>query len=439
MKSAIGRAHFLVPFIVFAITAGGASCPAQSIMQNRGGSDLLQLPKLCMPVSYRHASSTATINTKITMLGDRYHEVNEALSGWDETGVPLVGRFNGRWEPVPCGDDTGLFYIVPLLARKAGWSADRSLNLFLFGVLILSATTGLAGLWLNASGVRQLILAIVPISVGVYLSYRMGDVYVIQGSVVLMLIPWLLYSLRTGVRSWLRFLIIVMSGIALGFAEWVRTQSASPVLVFFAVLVCFSHLQRSLKIFLSVTLLVGMSLPLLYAQLPLHDRDRFLVTNRPGYRGSLNHHVLWHTAYLGLSYLTNPYVPAWRDSVAADYVQAIDPTTIYGGEEYDALLQSRVEEIVHRHPRFIFDTVAAKCGVLACMLLLYINVALAAAILCPKPLAMELAFWLGMAFGALPGIVAIPVAQFVLGMIVLGLYYWYYSITFYLAARQRSA
>jgi hypothetical protein len=211
------------------------------------------------------------------------------------------------------------------------------------------------------------------------------------------------------------------------------------VLVFFAVLVCFSDLRRSLKVLLSVTLLAGMSLPLLYAQFPLHDRDRFLAANRPGYRGSLNHHVIWHTAYLGLGYLTNPYVPAWRDSVAADYVQAIDPTTIYGGEDYDALLRSRVEEIAHRHPMFVFDTVAAKCGVLTCMLLLYINIALAAAILCPKPVGVELAFWLAMAFGALPGIVAIPVPQYVLGMIVLGLYYWYYSISFYLAVRQRSA
>ena len=183
------------------------------------------------------------------MLGDRYHEVNEAQSGWNETGIPLVGRLNGRWEPVPCGDDTGLFYLVPLLARETGWSADRSLDLFPVWVLVVSAATGLAGLWLRrCPEFGNESLHLFRSSLGAYLSYRMGDVYVIQGSVVLMLIPWLVYSLKTGVRSWRRFLIVFLSGIILGLAQWMRTQSGSPVLVFFAVLVCFSPLQRSMKI-----------------------------------------------------------------------------------------------------------------------------------------------------------------------------------------------
>ena len=151
--------------------------------------------------------------------------------------------------------------------------------------------------------------------------------------------------------------------------------------------------------------------------------------HQPGYRRSFNHHLFWHTAYLGLGYLTNPYVPSWRDSVAVEYVQAIDPAAIYGGEEYEAILRSRVEEIVRRHPRFVFYTVAAKSGVLACMLLLCINIGLAAAISTPKPLGTEMAFWLAMAAAALPGIIAIPEPQYVLGMITLALYYWYYSVS----------
>jgi hypothetical protein len=365
------------------------------------------------------------------MLGDRYHEVSEALLGWKETGVPLVGRINGGWEAVPCGDDTGLFYIVPLLARHTGWNADRSLDVFLIGVIVASAATGLAGLWLTASGHWQRMLAVHPIAAVAYISYKMGDLYVVQASVVLMLIPWLVYALKTGVRCRVRLLIVFLSGLILGLAQWVRTESGSPVLVFFAVLVCFSSLRRSIQILLSATLLIALSLPLLYAQVPLHDRDRFLALRQPGYRGSLNHHLFWHTAYVGMSYLKNPYVSAWRDSAAVEYVQAMDPAAIYGGGEYEALLRSRVEEIVYRDPKFVFYTVAAKAGVLAYMLLLSMNIGLALAILCPKSRATELAFWLAMAFAALPGVIAIPVPQYVLGMITLALYYWYYSITFY--------
>jgi hypothetical protein len=137
---------------------------------------------------------------------------------------------------------------------------------------------------------------------------------------------------------------------------------------------------------------------------------------------------------LGLGYLTNPFVKEWRDGLAVEYVQAIDPAAIYGGEEYESLLRSRVKELVRRHPRFVLDTVAAKSGVLAWMLLLSINIGFAAAIAKPKPRAAEAAFWLAMATAAAPGIIAIPAAQYVLGMITLALYYWYYSLSFYAEA-----
>jgi hypothetical protein len=417
--------------IAFALGAGEYRCAAQPELRNSDNSSALQLPKLCMPVSYRQVPTIVPIKTKIGMLGDRYSGVSEALLGWNETGVPLVGRFNRQWEAVPCGDDTGLFYIVPLLARQTGWSVDRSLDAFLMGMIVFSATVALAGLWLTPSGIWLRILAVVPIAGAAYLSYKMGDVYVVQGSVVLMLIPWLIHALKPSMRSGLRFSIVFLSGIILGLAQWVRSQSGSPVLVFFAVLICFSSLRRSIQILLSCTLLAGMSLPLLYAQFPLRERDRFLAVHQTGYRGSLNHHLFWHTAYLGLSYLTNPYVSAWRDLGAVQYVQAVDPDVIYGGEKYEALLRSRVEEIIHRDDKFIFYTVAAKAGVLACMLLLCTNIGLAAAISCPKSLGTELAFWLATTFAALSGIIAIPVPQYVLGMITLALLYWYYSISFY--------
>jgi len=55
-----------------------------------------------------------------------------------------------------------------------------------------------------------------------------------------------------------------------------------------------------------------------------------------------------------------------------------------------------------------------------------------AAISRPKPRGMELAFWLAMVFAASPGIIVIPLPQYVLGMITFALFYWYYSISFYL-------
>ena len=412
-----------------------SSCAAQSATTKSGEPETGQVPRLCMPVSHREAPSATPTNIRIPMLGDRYHEVNEAFQGWKETGVPLVGRVDGRWEPVPCGDDTGLFYLVPLLARMTGWSVNKSLDTFLFGVVVVSVMIGMTGLWLAAPGVEGRILAAVPMLVGACLSYKMGDVYVVQGSVVLMLVPWIVYCFKSGVSPWRRFVIAFLSGTVLGFAQWIRTQSGSSVVVFFSVLLFVGILPRIKKLLLLLTLLAGMSLPLLYAGLITHGRDKFLAAHQAGYQPSVNRHLIWHTAYLGLGYLTNPYIAEWRDSLAVKYVQAIDPSAIYGGNRYEAILRSRVIEIARQHPRFIVTTLAAKAGVLAFLLLLCINVGLPAAILNPKPVGLEVSFWLAMAVAALPGIVAIPEPQYVLGMITLALFYWYYSVCGFLEMR----
>jgi hypothetical protein len=424
------RWYCLALFIACAVGVDGPKCTAETAQE---------LPRLCMPVSYRQASLKLPIDTKFAMLEDRYREVKEAVSGWKQSGAPLTGKVGDRWEAVPCGDDTGLFYLVPLLARHTGWDTDRSLNVFLLGILLLAATTGLVGLWLTSCGIRQRALAVVPIVAATYISLRMGDVYIIQASVAIMSIPWLYYVSKTGVRSRQRVLITFLCGIILGFGQWIRTQSASPVLLFFAVVLWCSPVRRFKKGLLAVTLVTGMTLPLLYSTFPIHQRDRFLVRHQPGYRPSLNHHLLWHTAYVGLGYLTNPYVSAWQDSLAVSYVQGVDPATIYGGKEYETILRKRVEEIARYDPKFIFYTVTAKAGVLASILVLCINMALGAALCSPKTRGIELAFWLAMAFAALPGIIAIPQPQYVLGMIVLALYYWYYSITFFLDKRHASS
>jgi SAM-dependent methyltransferase len=430
MTSSIGKASRILLWLSFAI--GSACFAAQVAAPERGHPDAVKVAKLCMPVSYRQVPSIQTATTRIPMLGDRYGEVQEAVSGWKESRVPLVGRFDRQWEAVPCGDDTGIFYLVPLLARTTGWSVDRSLDVFLFGVLAISAIIGLAGLWFTASGVLEKAIAIVPLCIGTWLSYKAGDVYVVQGSVVLMSIPWLVSGLSGALKPRRSFPIVFLSGVALGFAQWIRTQSAVPALVFFLVLLGFSRVPRSLKLGLILALLVGMSLPLFYARSVLHRRDSFLAAHQPGFRPPLNHHLFWHTAYLGLGYLTNPFVEGWHDSLAVEYVQTIDPAAIYGGEEYDSLLRAHVKELVRRHPRFVLDTVAAKSGVLAMMLLLAINLGFPAAISRPKPTATEAAFWLAMATGAAPGILAVPATQYVLGMITFALLYWYYSVSLYL-------
>ena len=71
-----------------------------------------------------------------------------------------------------------------------------------------------------------------------------------------------------------------------------------------------------------------------------------------------------------------------------EYVETIDPSAIYGGREYDNVLHIRVKEI-KQDPKFIIYTIAAKTGVLIWMLVVVINVGLAAAIIRPKSMGVR--------------------------------------------------
>ena len=105
-----------------ALAIMGAYCSAQTAMPEQTHNSSVSLPKLCRPVSYRQPSPTIVVTTMVGMLTDRYLEVKESLAGWNETGVPLVGKYDGDWEPVPCGDDTGA--LLPCsTAIAADWLA----------------------------------------------------------------------------------------------------------------------------------------------------------------------------------------------------------------------------------------------------------------------------------------------------------------------------
>lgn len=401
-------------------------CPEARAYQGEGLEHTQNLvPRLCMPVSYRLPATAPKIPTVVGMLSDRYSEVNEALQGLDESGIPLVGKWSGRWEAVPCGDDSGLFYIVPLLAKTMRWSADRALNVFYIMVLLFSTVVGLIGFILCRGGWQVRLTRVIAIIAAVYVMYKAGDVYLVQGAAALIAVPWIYYWYKERRATFWTVVVFFVLGIILGIAQWVRSQSAVPVVIFAMILFGFSSLKSTWKILLIIVMLIGIAMPLTYANILRHRRNAFLAAQTSNFQPALDHHLLWHTVYVGLGYLNNPYVSGWKDVVAADYVQSVSPSPmiVYGGEEYENILKWRVLNIIKNHPQFIFYTLAAKSGVLISFLVLCMNISMINMISQCRQ-AVEVAFVTAIAYSAIPGLIAIPVPQYVITMIVLSLCYW---------------
>src|SRR5205807_822785 len=83
---------------------------------------------------------------------------------------------------------------------------------------------------------------------------------------------------------------------------------------------------------------------------------------------------------------------------------------------------------VRRHPFLVFETLAAKVGVILALVLFCANVGLVAACKYPKHWSVEVAFWNAIAFQALFGVLAIPVVPYLLGLITFTVIYAAVSI-----------
>ncbi len=412
-------------YIVFCSVASVAQAPGASPSPTDTGR-----PRLCSPVSFRDYTPVPPSHSHVVLMGDRYVWLNDAYNAGQQTGVPLVGYFMGRAVPAPCADDTGLYYLVPVVARLTHTSVDSSLNWVLLGMLFGSAVLGLVGLWVSTARIWQRAFGILTIGAATYAAAKVSDVYIMQAATVLAIVPWALFLLVNRDDSRIRDLFLFASGLFLGVAQWIRTHSGTPVILFLLVLIFGSSIRPGRKLFLVAALIAGFVLPIFYSRLVLRERDQYLHSVDASYYPQRSQHVFWHTAYIGLGYLNNPYVPAWRDAVGAETVAAVAPQVIFGSAEYESILKDRVIEIFHKDRYFIAYTFAAKLGVITVMLLATAGLGILASVLCPKGFVIETAFWLAIAFAALGGIVGIPIPQYLLGMITLAILYNYVSVCY---------
>jgi len=123
-------------------------------------------------------------------------------------------------------------------------------------------------------------------------------------------------------------------------------------------------------------------------------------------------------------------VTGYDDRITYDKVQSIAPGTVYGSAEYERILRREVYLILRRYPRLVLYTVAAKLGVILAVFLLSANVGLIGTRIAPKPLGLEIAFWLGIAFNGLFGILVVPLVAYLLGLIAFATLYGVVSLDF---------
>lgn len=371
----------------------------------------------------------------------RHLQLIATLDGYERSGVPLVAYFDGQHEtglslvcglkghfaPAGYGDDLGLFYFVPMLSRGLRTSLRHSIDLFLVGIVTLGFIVGSVGVYYGITSVRARLYAITSLTSLFVLTVVAGDVYVVQSSCAVALLPWLLYFRRTGRLNTTAMLFAAALGIATGFSDFIRVNAGTAVLIIAIPWVATMCERRRRKILFIAIALITFSVNHLVERAVVHRRDAYLSAQDNAYHLSARH-VIWHSTYAGLGFLENDYGLKYDDATAAKEAWSIDRNAVYLTPQYERALRKAVFDVVADHPKFVIGTLFVKASVLVLAFLIFANVGVVAAVRHPKPLLVEVVFILGVGFTALPSLLTVPQLNYMLGFLSFAALYGIFSV-----------
>ena len=378
---------------------------------------------------------------EVSVMQCRIADVSHAIAGYAKTGVGLVGWNGEKFLSGNMGDDPGLYYFVPRIAALTHTETRHAISLFLIGLALLGLIPGIIGALLHFKTWTGKAIACAAMGLLTVISLRVGDVYIASSASVFATIPLFLYFAAKNRFTPQFGFFLFAAGIAVGAADWIRAQAGYGPLLFMAVAIGFGLTKIALKqrAALLACLVVGMFASGLVFR-SIHNRgEAYLAAHQPGYQPLAQRHVVWHSIYIGLGFLDNPYGIKYLDEIGRDKAASIDPDVAFCSADYERIIRGEVFRIARAHRGFVLETLFAKAGVLLMYLLLFANIGLLAARRIPAPRWLNAAFFTGMAFSALPGLLVMPDLSYVLGYAALAVLYGVVSVNRALEARMSMA
>jgi len=408
-----------VAFALFLPLSGLAQAPPTSAVTVTG-DDLDQ----CSPSeqTYQHDESVFQYlsngrNNSLTRLlpisPARMLSLRHAVRGLNCSGTPLVG-FDGHRFFAGFPDDPGLFLLVPAIAVHSRMPLAAVLDLTLLSIILVTTAIGYAGYWRLFAGARaRLVGAAVFVFLAV-VQMRGGEVYMFQSAPVIAAVPWLIgYAFRQD-RSRLAVTCVLFALVA-GGCTLVRSTAGMPCMAFVALLVlCTFRVPRALALLLLIA--AAYVLPQLIYRQDVKHRDAFLASVPGSSRTPVDHHLFWHTVYIGLGYWPNREVARYADESADENVALIG-NVAYGSPEYEATLRHEVWRIFTHEPQIVLINLALKFGAMFIMILALTFPAIPSIRRRKKQLWFDGPFAAGISASTLIGLISVPNPKYLLGMI----------------------
>jgi hypothetical protein len=373
------------------------------------------------------SDSSQVVPTPLTKLMPiRFQELSEAVMGFERTGIALVSMRGDSLIPTAgYTDDVGMYYLVSKLASLFHLSAAAAWDVFFFLIIIPSFAIGFIGMMnvLETHGARWFYGVMASILfVTVYLS---GDIYALSPSLAVLVIPYLIQFSKSDSRpSISHWVLLFLFGMMAMLAHLIRAHSATAIVLVFGVLFFFEKrwtLREKLLSFIVIA--VGMLAVQMFFKARYAERDAYLAKLQPNYVAPPQAHPFWHNVYIGFGFLDNDYGIRYQDEIAFKKAKEISPTVFLLGDEYEQILKEETFVLIKKNPLFVIRTLSAKAGVIGFYVLLFMNVGLFCALRYGLKWQLEIALLSGMAFNALPGLLAVPYIPYLTGSFALAVIY----------------
>ncbi len=353
--------------------------------------------------------------TRIRIMGARYLDLLRAEAGLEKTNLLGVGLDSGQWTLTT--DDVGVYIIVPWLARGLGLPIRSAYDLLFSFLIVACFVSGTLGLVTLTPARWSRLVGVVALAIVSLLAFRVGDVYILLGMLPVALVPWILVAARRGTLLSLPF-VGAISGAVAAASDFVRAGSGTILLIFLTLALAFGKSVRpKVKLVGAAATAVCFAIVWTAFMHLVSKRDAFLREQTSNESLLRFRHPFWHSVYIGFGYAKNDLVPAYRDEVGVARVCSERPSADYLSQDYERILRNATEQLVWHHPEIIVRNLAKKTLIVALLVLVCGNIGWLAFLRRPTVWPIDLAFFAAMAVNSLYGILVVPYATYLFGLI----------------------
>ncbi|MFT6765291.1 MAG: hypothetical protein ACJAZS_000166 [Alteromonas naphthalenivorans] len=366
------------------------------------------------------------------IMGGRFDSLVKTYEAFIQTGYYFLIKMNGRLVALEnvVFDDLGMYYFVPLLARKFSIPIPLAINYFFYGALLIAFCMFLLSVLLLSN-----IWFVFYSGISFFLLYREGffrltDVYVAAVFCTFTLVPFCLWIFNnvTQIKRY-HYAWMFASGLVIGYCHYIRSFSSVAIFFFIFLYVLLQlSVQKKIKCALLFLLMLGMIVPKIHFNYQFSKTDS-LLQQLGNDISAIKEHPFWHNIYIGFGYTENYLDISYDDRCGVRYVEKSNPGVKYYSEQCEKILRNEVIRIVLKERLLAGSSLFAKLGVVLFFIIACANLGLIAGCFYPKGI-LEYIFLGSILLSAVPGVLVTPRPSYLSGLTSFAFIYGIYSIVF---------